>query len=94
MDFISAYQAIDNSTLELLKKTNSITSPLLKEERIPLRLTDSPFILTEDIRLTCRSVITSHDVQQYRKQFHSIKLEDNVDSWLLDLLKIDEGEEF
>ena len=92
MNIVDAYRAINQSTLELLKSTSKLSSPILKEEKTFARLEESPFVLTEETKKTYKSVVNAHKIQQYRVQFHSVRLRENVDSWFLDLLRIDEGE--
>lgn len=76
----------------MLRSTNKLTSPIVEPKIAPVRLVENPFILTQSTSNACKSVAEVYDLRQYRNQFHSIKLENNVDSWLLELLKIDEGE--
>lgn len=88
---ISAYSAINRSTLEVVRSLSLVSEPVMKErdEDFPRRLEEREFVLTDKMRRVTKSVVTAHDLSQYRTQFSSIKLEENVTSWLLYLLEAD-----
>ena len=56
MDIIAAYQALDKSTLHLLKSVNVIKSPTVKVKKDFIRMTENPFVLTDEIDGRSRSV--------------------------------------
>lgn len=91
MDFITADQALIRSLINVAKSTNSLTE-VKEEERIPyVRLEEKSFVLTDTIKRTCE-VVTAHNVNQYKKTFHSIKLREKSEIWLQKLLDIDKKE--
>ena len=93
MDIYSAYAVLGKSVLEVLDSTNRLnTVEEPKVERI-VRLKENPFVLTEETERVCASVITAHNLSDYRNSFHSIKLKHQTDSWLLALLDMTKGED-
>lgn len=91
MDLISAYQALNRSTLELLKSVNVLTPHVEEEEENitqPIRLKEKKFVLTDNIKRHSKAV-TAHDLSQYRNVFNTIKLQDAIETWLDFLLEID-----
>lgn len=93
MDLISAYQVINQSTLAVVQSLNTLN---VVEERQSkpaeyIRVKENPFNLTDGVKQHAQ-VAAAHNLNQYKNQFHSIKLEEEADSWLLHLLKVDESE--
>lgn len=69
---------------------------VLKETKPPvpvscIRLEVKPYILSEDIKRSMPA-ITAHKLQQYTNKIYTIKLQENVTSWLDKLLSIDREE--
>lgn len=91
MDLISAYSAINKSTIGVVDSINSIKI-VEKEKSVPqMRLRENTFVMTENIKRSL-GAITAHNIEQYKNKFTTIKLEEEAYSWLLELLKIDEGD--
>lgn len=91
MDVFSAYSAINRAVIKSIEAVNILTVPEEPKKQSYLRLEDNPFVLTDDVAVTCQ-VVTAHNINQYKNKYYSIKLEENVHSWLQDLLAIDEKE--
>ena len=89
MEISRAFAAIDRSLVDVAKSINVLSYPPEEKPRKYLRLEDSAYVLTEEVKTMCQ-VVTAHNLQQYRNEFHSIKLEDDVTCWLDYLLEENE----
>lgn len=92
MDIYTAYAVLDkqiSNVIDALNILDPIPDPVKPDY---VRLEESPFILTEEAKRCC-DVVTAHDLNQYKSRFHSIRMEDDVRTWLDKLLEIDEREE-
>ena len=56
-----------------------------------LTLEPALYEITEAVRRSTAAV-TAHDLSQYRNQSHTIRLQENVSTWLDELLEIDRTE--
>lgn len=56
-----------------------------------LTLEPALYKITEAVRRSTAAV-TAHDLSQYRNQSHTIRLQENVSTWLDELLEIDRTE--
>lgn len=92
MDIFAAYQTLDRQVENVLQSINKIT--LIPDPIKPdyIRLEESPFVLTDEAK-RCSEVVTAHDINQYKNEFHSFKLVDDIDCWLYYILKVDERKE-
>lgn len=89
MDIYSAFGAIDRSVLQVVKSLISL-EPVKEEEQVDMiRVTESPLVLTKDIMVTGK-VVTAHNLHQYKNNFYKLKVTENIECLLDDLLEIDE----
>lgn len=81
------YQAINNSTIELIESFNPIAPPEIKERISYVRLEENPFHLTDETAAV-RDLVTAHKLKQYKNRFKTIKLEENIEVKLDKLLAV------
>lgn len=81
MEFYKSHAIMNKSLVDVLDSMCILTLHQEPEPKKYVRLEDSAYTLTEDVAVTCQ-VVTAHNIQQYKNSFHSIKLEDDIDSWL------------
>lgn len=79
---LSSYVVINKS---LAKVGSSIVARKLAPEArkgvAQIRIKEEPFQLTEHIR-RASAAVTAHDLNQYRRVIHTIKLQESSTSWL------------
>lgn len=91
MDILTADQALIKSLIVVAESINPI-EPVREEKSVPyVRLEEKSFVLTDTIKRTCE-VVTAHNINQYKRTFHSIKLLEKSEIWLQKLLDIDKKE--
>jgi hypothetical protein len=92
MDIYTAYRILDSQLIKVLDSVNMLETVKEPDKVKLLRIQENPFVLSEESERINRSVLTAHDINQYKNQVHVISLQENVHSWLEKLLEIDKGE--
>ena len=94
MDLISALQTVNRSTLTVLSSINLLNvvqeKDCTREESV--RLKETAFVMTDRLKRGI-NVASAYNLAQYRNHFYSIKLEEDTNCWLLELLKTDDMED-
>lgn len=89
MDLFSAYRALNQVVLDVIKSTNKL-EPVKEDVKVEsIRVEERPILLTENSFIS-GNVITAHNLSQYQNNFYKLNVEDNVHSALEELLAIDE----
>lgn len=92
MDVCTAYSILDAQILEVAKSINVLNEAPTPTAVSQIRLEEVPFVVTDEIKRNCAAV-TAHNLEQYKNVQHSIKLKEDVTSWIDVLLEVDEREE-
>lgn len=90
MDIYSAYGMINKSLLDVVSSVNRLTPVSDPEVVESIRVEESDFVISEEIEARCQ-VVTAHNLYQYKNQFHSMHMQEDIYSLLEDLLDIDRG---
>lgn len=89
MDIIDSYAIINKSVLEVMRAVNRLEEVPTQKKKEYIRLQENPFTLSKETERDSQ-IVTAHDLNQYKVRFHSIRLENKVESWLQILLSIRE----
>ena len=93
MDVYATYRALNKNVLDILQNTNKL-EPIQNEKVVDyVRVEESPFELTQDTVLVVGKVVTIHNLQQYRNDFHKLTVDEDLYCVLQVLLEIDNEEE-
>lgn len=89
---LSSYITLNRSLENVGRSINVLCAVEDAMPYIPqIRLEQSPFEVTENMARTT-AAITAHDLLQYRNHGYSIRLEEDIVTWLDELLVIDRME--
>lgn len=89
MDIYTTYRALNKNVLNVLQSTNKL-EPVQNDKVVDyVRVEESPFELTQDTMLVVGKVVTMHNLQQYRNDFHKLTIDEDLYSVLQVLLEID-----
>jgi len=93
MKYYARCKALNKSLLRMLDDTNVLTEVKIEKKLPHVRLEVNPFVVSEETKRVA-SVAAAHNLQQYKLRKYTISLRPNVTSWLVELLKVDEKENF
>lgn len=82
MTLIDAYIGINKITADLIQ--NVVKLNKTKNEPVVdyIRLQESGFTVSEEDRQIQRALLTAYDLTQYKNEYHSLELAQDVKSWL------------
>lgn len=85
------YKILDKTLISIVDTIVPLAKPEVKKKSRGVRLEVNPYSITVDSNRSS-SVVSAHDLRQYRNHIHTIQLEENYSSWLEELLEIDRME--
>ena len=88
MEQVIALCNLNKHLLTVAKSINPIVSLRDDKPIAYIRMEERPYVLTEETKRVCQ-VVTAHNLSQYRNKFYSIKVEEEIVTWLDKLLQID-----
>ena len=94
MDIYAAYAALDSQLLKVARSINKLQPVVNEETVLPIRLKESPFVLSEKVARTCQAVVTAHNLQEYRNRYYFIAVRENIHSPLEVLVHKSESEDW
>lgn len=80
------YRMLDKMLIDVADAVVLLTQPEVKKKSRSVRLEVNPHSISVD-SIRNSSVVTAHDLRQYRKHIHTVQLEENYSSWLEELLE-------
>lgn len=89
VDLISVYHVLDRSLIKTLKSINILVEHEDEHMEYVTRLRERKYSLSESVKRHVNAV-TAHDLKQYRNVFNTVKVEEATQSWITELLRIDE----
>lgn len=92
VDLISVYRMLDTSLIKTLKAVNVLTEHEEESNEYIPRLRERKYFISESVKRNV-SVVTAHDLKQYKNNFNTVRVEDVTPSWVTELLKVDEENE-
>lgn len=84
MELLGVYSIINKTLLDTIDSINILEKVEEPKVNNYIHLVDEPFILSENIERFSK-VVTAHKLSQYVNKIHSVKLDDDITTWL-DLL--------
>lgn len=82
MTLIDAYIGINKITADLLQSLNVLTRTENAPEVDYIRLQESGFTVSEEDKSIQRMLLAAYDINQYKNEYHSLELVQDVKSWL------------
>lgn len=87
MDQFLINRAVNNDIRKMLKSINCL-KPVVEDEPIAyIRLKEQEYVISESVKRNS-SVITAHELEQYRKQHYTLELEEHTICWIDKLINI------
>lgn len=89
---LNSFVVLNRGLEEIGKSINLLNVAEEQKPYIPqLKLESTLFEITEAVKRST-AAITAHDLSQYRNQSYTIRLQEDIKTWLDELLRIDEME--
>lgn len=86
---LADYVMLNESLAAVGRSVNVLQTVEVAEQKVPqVRLKESPYLLTERSK-RCMVAVSAHDLNQYKRHIYTIGLQENMTSWLDELLRID-----
>lgn len=85
------YNLLNKSLLDVVTAIQTLKETENSSYTHQIRLDINPYVLSEKTKRNM-AVVTSHNLQQYINKVYTIKLQENVTSWLDQLLNINREE--
>jgi len=84
---LSDFVILNKSLAAVARSMNILQAVEDVEQKVPqIRLKENPYVLTEKSK-RCMAAVTAHDLNQYKRHIYTIGLQENVTSWLDELLR-------
>lgn len=84
VELLGVYSVINKTLIDTLDSVNILDK--VEESKVNgyIHLVEEPFVLSANIERHTK-IVTAHKLSQYVNKIHSVKLEDDIETWL-DLL--------
>lgn len=81
MDILSVYSVINGTLLDTLESINILDKVEQPKTNNYVHLEEEPFVLSENIERYSK-VVTAHKLSQYVNKITTVKLDDDITTWL------------
>jgi hypothetical protein len=86
-DYYTYLKSLMYNTAKIAERIVPLSAPVYDNLTPQIRLEPSTYSLTRESARALRGVVTAHNLSDYMNVFYTLKLEDNEESWLHELVK-------
>lgn len=87
MNTVEALSQMNKFVLRVMDSMNVLEVVQVPKPVDYVRIEESEYVVSEEDKLMQRALLTAHDINQYKNEYHSLDLMQNEESWFSKMLR-------